>query len=46
MSDIRITLFSSLKRQGVGEVAEILHDWMVTPPPAPEGTSDHDLAAP
>ncbi|MEY4908179.1 MAG: hypothetical protein RL260_1897, partial [Pseudomonadota bacterium] len=28
-SDLRITLFSSLKRQGVGEVAEILQGWMV-----------------
>jgi GTP-binding protein len=39
-SDIRITLFSSLKRQGVGEVAEILHNWMVTKP-----TPDHDVTA-
>lgn len=30
-SDIRITLFSSLKRQGVGEVAEILHAWVAQP---------------
>jgi len=30
-SDIRITLFSSLKRQGVGDVAAILHDWVARP---------------
>jgi GTP-binding protein len=52
-SDIRITLFSALKRQGVGEVAEILHSWMVPPEsdiPAPAtdtpatDTPDHDPA--
>ncbi|MFM2060077.1 MAG: hypothetical protein RLY71_4462 [Pseudomonadota bacterium] len=26
-SDISVTLFSALKRQGVGDVAEILHSW-------------------
>jgi GTP-binding protein len=52
-SDLRITLFSSLKRQGVGEVAEILHGWMVptdapvpVPDPAPTtDTPDHDPIA-
>ena len=42
-SDIRITLFSSLKRQGVGEVAEILHQWVATTPP-PLAATDHDAA--
>ena len=33
-----ITLFSSLKRQGVGEVAQILHDWVT--PAVPTGLPD------
>ncbi|WP_293998045.1 ribosome biogenesis GTP-binding protein YihA/YsxC [Sphaerotilus sp.] len=49
-SDLRITLFSSLKRQGVGEVAEILQGWMVPPDtPVPDTdpttTPDHAPAA-
>jgi GTP-binding protein len=44
-ADIRVTLFSSLKRQGVGDVAEILHDWVAIPTGTPEGTPDHDPAA-
>jgi GTP-binding protein len=50
-SDIRVTLFSSLKRQGVGEVAEILHQWVAIPavtdpePAAdPVPAADHDTA--
>ena len=37
-ADIGITLFSSLKRQGVGEVAQILHDWVT--PAVPTGLPD------
>jgi GTP-binding protein len=54
-SDIRITLFSSLKRQGVGDVAEILHEWVAQPAldaaataaaaPVPADLPPHDPAA-
>ncbi|MFM2052055.1 MAG: hypothetical protein RL456_92 [Pseudomonadota bacterium] len=38
-ADIGITLFSALKRQGVGDVARILHEWSV-PPATPTAPAD------
>ncbi|MFM2342825.1 MAG: hypothetical protein RLZZ592_2478, partial [Pseudomonadota bacterium] len=51
-SDIGITLFSSLKRQGIGDAAEILQQWALeaqvlpdfTPPPAPDEADDAPAA--
>ena len=40
-ADVSITLFSALKRQGVGDVAQILHGWI---PPTP--TTDDPVATP
>jgi GTP-binding protein len=47
-ADIGITLFSSLKRQGIGDAAEILQQWALgamvlpdfTPAPAPDEADD------
>jgi GTP-binding protein len=35
-ADISVTLFSALKKQGVADVAHILHDWVHSAPPAPQ----------
>ncbi|MBL8279960.1 MAG: YihA family ribosome biogenesis GTP-binding protein [Pelomonas sp.] len=35
-SDVAVTLFSALKKSGVGEVALALHEWAHAPKPAPE----------
>jgi GTP-binding protein len=30
-SDVNVTLFSSLNKSGVGDVAEVLHGWAASP---------------
>jgi GTP-binding protein len=44
-ADVGITLFSALKRQGVEDVAEVLHGWCVAPPAAAEPAADPGAAA-
>ena len=39
-SDVAVTLFSALKKSGVGDVAQALHGWTHAPRPAPEPTHD------
>ena len=34
-SDVSVTLFSALKKQGVGDVAQILHEWVHSVPVVP-----------
>jgi GTP-binding protein len=36
-SDVAVTLFSALKKQGVADVAQILHEWVHSAPPRPTG---------
>lgn len=52
-SDVSVTLFSALKKQGVGDVAKILHEWVhsvaVVPtmgeiPPLPESDDEPELS--
>lgn len=44
-SDVWVTLFSALKKQGVADVAAILHEWVHVQPPVAESETSIEPAA-